>query len=32
MKKFNNQFYGSHVDRMNYGGGGESSVNLPCSH
>lgn len=30
MKKFNNQFYGSHVDRMNYGG--ESSVNLPCSH
>ena len=21
MKKFNNQSYGSHVDRMNYGGG-----------
>ena len=21
MKKFNSQFYGSHVDRMNYGGG-----------
>ena len=31
MKKFTNQFYGSHVGRMNYGGG-QSSVDLPCSH
>ena len=31
MKKFNIQFYGSHVGRMNYGGG-QSSVDLPCSH
>ena len=31
MKKFNYQFYGSHVDRMNYGGG-QSSVDLPYSH
>ena len=31
MKKFNYQFYGSHVGRMNYGGG-QSSVDLPCSH
>ncbi len=30
MKKFNNQSYGSHADRMNYGG--QSSVDLPCSH
>ena len=30
MKKFTNQFNESHVDRMNYGG--ESSVDLPCSH
>ena len=31
MKKFNNQFYGSHVDRMNYGGG-QSSIDSLCSH
>ena len=31
MKKFNYQFYGSHVGRMNYGGG-QSFVDLPCSH
>ena len=31
MKKFNDQSYESHVDRMNYGGG-QSSVDLPCSH
>ena len=31
MKKFTNQFYVSHVDRMNYGGG-QSSIDLPCSH
>ena len=31
MKKFTNQFNESHVDRMNYGGG-QSSVDLPCSH
>jgi hypothetical protein len=30
MKKFNNQSYVSHVDRMNYGG--QSSIDLPCSH
>ncbi len=30
MKKITNQFYGSHVGRMNYGG--QSSVDLPCSH
>lgn len=30
MKKFTNQFNVSHVDRMNYGG--QSSVDLPCSH
>ena len=30
MKKFNDQSYESHVDRMNYGG--QSSVDLPCSH
>ena len=32
MKKFTNQFYVSHVDRMNYGGGGQSSVDSFCSH
>ena len=31
MKKFNYQSYESHVGRMNYGGG-QSSVDLPCSH
>ena len=31
MKKFTNQFYVSHVDRMNYGGG-QSSEGSPCSH
>ena len=31
MKKFNNQFYGSQAGRMN-SGGGQSSVDLPCSH
>ena len=31
MKKFTNQFNVSHVDRMNYRGG-QSSVDLPCSH
>ena len=31
MKKLNNQFYGSYVGRMNYGGG-QSSIDLPCSH
>ena len=31
MKKFTNQFNVSHVGRMNYGGG-QSSVDLPCSH
>ncbi len=31
MKKFTNQFNGSHADRMNYGGG-QSSVDLLCSH
>jgi|GEM_PF-6310517 len=31
MKKFTNQFYVSHVDRMNYGGG-QSSVDSFCSH
>ena len=31
MKKFNYQFYGSHVGRMN-NGGGQSSVDSPCSH
>ena len=31
MKKFNNQFYVSHVGRMNYGGG-QSSVDLLYSH
>ena len=31
MKKFNNQSYGSYVGRMNYGGG-QSSVDLLCSH
>ena len=30
MKKFNNQSCGSHVGLMNYGG--QSSVDLPCSH
>ena len=30
MKKFNYQFYGSQVGRMNYGGG-QSSVDSPCS-
>ena len=30
MKKFNSKPYGSHVGRMNYGG--QSSVDLPCSH
>ena len=31
MKHFSNQSNGSHVGRMNYGGG-QSSVDLPCSH
>ena len=31
MKKFTNQFYVSHVDRMKYGGG-QSSVDSFCSH
>lgn len=31
MKKFTNQFNGSHADRMNYGGG-QNSVDLLCSH
>ena len=31
MKKFTNQSHGSHVDRMNYGGG-KSSVDSPYSH
>lgn len=31
MKKITNQFNVSHVDRMNYGGG-QSSIDLPCSH
>lgn len=31
MKKITNQFNESHVGRMNYGGG-QSSVDLPCSH
>ena len=30
MKKITNQFNESHVGRMNYGG--QSSVDLPCSH
>lgn len=30
MKKFTNQFNGSHADRMNYGG--QNSVDLLCSH
>ena len=30
MKKFNYQFYGSYVGRMNYGG--QSSIDLPYSH
>ena len=32
MKKLNNQSYGSYVGRMNYGGGGQSSIDLLCSH
>ena len=31
MKKNTNQFNVSRVDRMNYGGG-QSSIDLPCSH
>ena len=31
MKKITNQFNGSHAGRMNYGGG-QSSIDLPCSH
>ena len=30
MKKFNNQSYGPHAGRMNYGG--VSSEGSPCSH
>ena len=31
MKRFTNQSNGSQADRMN-SGGGQSSVDLPCSH
>ena len=35
MKKFNSQFYGSHVGRMNYGGGKvpkDRSVPIDVAH